>query len=194
MNIDEILKWVEASSLATRIRDGLLLFPLLEGIHVIGLAMVFGTIIIIDLRLLGKASTNRPFDKLASEILKWTWVGFAIAAVTGSLMFISNAGVYFHNTYFRIKILLLLLSGVNMFVFEVTARRTVKDWNTAPSAPRSGRTVGALSLIIWIGVIVTGRLIGFTTTRAAPIPPPPVDINFDDLFEQSPAEPPTQGK
>lgn len=194
MDIAGILKWIEATSLATRIRDGLLLFPLLEATHVIGLAIVFGTIIIIDLRLLGKASTNRPFEKLAADTLKWTWAGFAVAAVTGALMFTSNPVVYYNNTYFRIKVLLLLLSGANMFAFELTARRSVKQWDTAPSAPRSGRIVGGLSLIIWIGVIVTGRLIGFTTSRAAPIAPPPTDINFEDLFEQSPTPPPTAGK
>ena len=94
MGIGVILQWLEASALATRIRDSLYLFPFLESIHVIGLALVFGTIAIIDLRLLGAASTERPFKRMASDILKWTWIAFGLTAATGSLMFITNAGVY----------------------------------------------------------------------------------------------------
>src|SRR6266853_2523667 len=114
MDVPAVLNWLEATRLATRIRDSLFLFPLLESIHVIGLALVFGTIIVIDLRLLGAASTERPFKRMASDILKWTWAAFALTALTGSLMFITNAGVYYHNFYFRTKMLLLLLTGINM--------------------------------------------------------------------------------
>src|ERR1700676_5572705 len=125
MDIATFLKSLEDSHLATRIRDSFLLFPLLESAHVLGLALVFGTIAIIDLRLLGIASTRRPFQRMASDILRWTWGAFALAALTGTLMFITNATAYYHNVYFRTKMLLLLLTGVNMLVFELTAGRTI---------------------------------------------------------------------
>ncbi|MEO5922793.1 MAG: DUF6644 family protein [Bryobacteraceae bacterium] len=182
MDIAAILKWLEATSLATNIRESLFFFPFLEAAHVIGLALVFGTIIVIDLRLLGKASSERPFEVVATDILKWTWVAFALTGVTGSLMFITNADVYFHNTYFRVKMMLLLLTAVNMGAFEVTARKRVQEWNKAASAPRSGRIVAAVSLILWIGVIFTGRLIGFSTSHATAPKELPADVNFDDLF------------
>ena len=72
MSIAELLKWVETTGLAGSIRDSLLLFPVLESVHVIGLALVFGTIVVIDTRLLGFASSERPFDRVAADILKWT--------------------------------------------------------------------------------------------------------------------------
>ena len=84
MDIDALLKSIEGWGLATAIREGLYLFPFLESIHVIGLAIVFGTILIIDLRLLGVASANRPFQRMAPEIIKWTWVGFAVTVLTGA--------------------------------------------------------------------------------------------------------------
>src|SRR5712671_3629767 len=121
MDTTAFLKWLEASGPATRIRDSFFLFPLIESAHVFGLALVFGTIAIIDLRLLGIASTERSFRRMASDILKWTWAAFALTVLTGALMFITNAGVYYHNFYFRAKMLLLVLSGINMMVFEVTA-------------------------------------------------------------------------
>jgi hypothetical protein len=182
MEIAAFLKWLEASGLATKIRDSLFLFPLLESTHVIGLALVFGTIVIIDLRLLGRASTQRPFKRMASDILKWTWAAFALTASTGALMFITNAGVYYHNFYFRTKMLLLALSGLNMLAFELTAARTVQRWDKAPSAPSAGKAVAVVSLALWISIIFMGRLIGFTTSRANVVQPPPASVNFDDFL------------
>src|ERR1700733_13045795 len=153
MDITAFLKWIEATGLATRIRDSFFLFPLLESTHVLGLSLVFGTIAIIDLRLLGLASTTRSFQRMASDILKWTWAAFALTALTGALMFITNAGVYYHNFFFRTKMLLLLLAGINILVFELTAGRTIHRWDKAPSAPLAGKAMAALSLAIWIGII-----------------------------------------
>ena len=190
MDIAAILKWIEATGLATRIRESLFVFPLLESIHVIGLALVFGTISIIDLRLLGIASTERPFKRIASDILKWTWGAFALTALTGSLMFMTNAGVYYHNFYFRMKMALLVLAAVNMLSFELTLGRAVHRWDKAAAAPPAGRVVAVLSLAIWISVIFAGRLIGFTTSRAKQAAPTPADVNFEELFQASPAAPP----
>jgi hypothetical protein len=186
IEIDALLKALEASGLATKIRDSVFLFPMIESTHVIGLALVFGTIAIIDLRLLGIASTQRSFQRMASDILKWTWAAFALTVLTGSLMFITNASVYYHNAFFRTKMLLLVLTGINMLFFELTAGRTIHSWDTASSAPRAGKAVAALSLAMWIGIICMGRLIGFTTSRAAAAPTPPADVNFDDFLQGTP--------
>jgi hypothetical protein len=186
MDIAAFLKSLEASGLATGIRDSLWLFPLIESTHVIGLALVFGTILIIDLRLLGIASTQRSFKRMASDILKWTWAAFALTALTGALMFITNSLVYYHNFFFRTKMLLLLLSGINMLIFELTAGRTIHNWDKAPSAPSAGKALAAVSLVMWIGIIIMGRLIGFTTTRAAVLAPPPAGVNFDDFLQGTP--------
>jgi hypothetical protein len=188
MDITALLKSLEATGLATKIRESLYLFPLLESAHVIGLALVFGTIVIIDLRLLGAASVERPFKRMASDILKWTWAAFGLTALTGALMFSTNADVYYHNFYFRAKMLLLALAGINMLAFELTAGKTVQRWDGARSAPSSGRAVAVLSIVIWIGVIFMGRMIGFTATRAAVVEPPPAGVDFDDFLLEAPPE------
>ena len=180
MDLSTFLASLESSGTAAAIRDSLYIFPLIESTHVCGLAMVFGTIAVIDLRLLGLASTRRPFRRMASDILKWTWAAFAVTAATGALMFITNAGVYYHNFFFRTKMAALVLSGINMLVFEITAGRTIHRWDKSPSAPLVGKATAALSLIIWISVIFLGRWIGFTTTRATVGPEP--EINFDNIF------------
>jgi uncharacterized protein DUF6644 len=181
MDIAGILSSLESTALATRIRESLLLFPMLESFHVIGLTMVFGTIAIIDLRLLGLASTHRPFTRIATDVLKWTWAAFGLTVITGALMFTTNAGVYFHNSYFRSKMLLLLLAGINMLVFELTAGRSVEQWDKNRSAPLSGKTMAALSIVLWISIIFLGRWIGFTTTRAQFKEEPP-DVNIEDIL------------
>ena len=139
MDVTSMLEWLQRTSVAVSVRDSLFTFPVLESIHVVGLALVFGTIAILDLRLLGVASSERPVSRLMSDLLKWTWAAFAVTAVTGGLMFSTNAVVYFHNTFFRAKMILLLLAAVNMLVFELTARKTMPRWDhtrtTPPAAP-----------------------------------------------------------
>ena len=186
MDIAGFLASLESSNLATRIRDSLYLFPLIESLHVIGLALVFGTIAIVDLRLLGIASIRRPFTRITSDIMKWTWAAFVLTATTGALMFITNANVYYHNFFFRTKIMLLAFAGINMLIFELTTGRTVHRWDKDAAAPLAGKTAAALSLLLWITVIFMGRWIGFTTSRSeAPLDP---GINLDDLFPPRPDE------
>jgi hypothetical protein len=133
-----------------------------------------------DLRLLGVAWAERPFTKVKNDILKWTWLAFALTVTTGVLMFITNAAVYFSNLQFRSKMALIALSGINMLVFEFTSGRSLEHWNNKRSAPLAGKIAGALSLALWIGVIFLGRWVGFTSTRnAGPAP----DINLDNLFQ-----------
>jgi len=168
MDTASLIASLEGSSVATGIRQSLYLFPLIESVHVLGLTLVFGTITIIDLRLLGLASTRRPFTTVASDVLKWTWLAFAVTVTTGLLMFVTNATTYYPNAYFRAKMALLVLSGVNMVAFELTARRSVRSWDGNAAAPAAGRIVAAVSLVLWMSVIVLGRWVGFSSSSTSP--------------------------
>ena len=181
MDIAALLAWLESSAPAVAIRTTVVAFPLIESVHVIGLTLVFGTIMIIDLRLLGLAWTRRPFSVIADEVLRWTWVAFGIAAVTGALMFITNAAMYYQNWYFRAKMLLLVFAGLNMVFFEVTDRRSVIAWDRERSAPLAGKIVAAASLAIWIGVIFLGRWVAFVPSDATA--PPGEEVDFEKLEE-----------
>ena len=182
MDLHPIFKWLEASSLATSIRGSLLFFPLLESFHVMALAVVFGSITIVDLRLLGLASANRSYQFIERDLIKWTWGGFGMAVLTGALMFTVNAPVYAENAFFRAKLILLAFAGLNMLAFTFTAHRTVRQWERNPSAPTAGKVAAVLSVALWISIIVVGRLIGFTTTGAAAKLAPPTNTNFDDFL------------
>jgi hypothetical protein len=180
MDIAGFLEWLQSSNVATGIRDSLYLFPLIESLHVLGLTLVFGLITILDLRLLGIASSRRPVTRVMSDIMKWTWMAFILTAATGALMFMTNASVYYHNFFFRTKIVLLAIAGANVLVFELTSRRQMHRWDKSLAASPAGKTTAFLSLLLWITIIFMGRWIGFTTSRAK-VPSGP-EINLDDLF------------
>jgi hypothetical protein len=193
MDLAARLKSLEDTGLASYIRHSLYVFPFLEAVHVMALAVVFGTVTIVDLRVLGLASTARPFQRVADELLRWTWAGFAVSVLTGATMFTTNARVYADNTAFRIKLVLLALAGLNMLIFHVTAGRTASRWEYGRSAPAIGRTAAALSIVLWMAIIFAGRVIGFTTTgmQAKETAPAP-SVNFDDFLggAAQPATPP----
>jgi hypothetical protein len=86
------------------------------------------SIAIVDLHLLGLASTKHPFRELAPAVLPWTWAAFVIAAVAGALLFISQATEYASKTVFQVKFFIMLLAGVNMLVFELITARRAQEW------------------------------------------------------------------
>ena len=126
------------------------------------IALVLGTILIVDLRLLGFASTKRPFTELSKQVLPFTWAAFVLAVIAGSLLFISQPAEYFANTAFWIKMSVIVLAGINMMVFEFSTVRDVQTWNLDPTPPAPARLAGAISIACWILVVVLGRLIAFT--------------------------------
>jgi hypothetical protein len=162
VNVEGLLEWLQDSSIATAIRENDILFPWIESIHVLTLVVVVGSISIVDLRLLGLASRERPIGGLLREVLPVTWSAFVIAATAGALLFSSKAVDYAHNAVFEAKMVLLALAGVNMAVFHAFTRRDVNGWKAGVPAPWAARLAGATSLILWIGVVACGRWIGFT--------------------------------
>ena len=159
--VNALLARVEETAVSTAIRETTWLFPVVETVHVLALTLVVGTIATFDLRLIGWASRQLPVTRLARELLPWTWGGFVAAVVSGALLFGSKAIHYAENPAFQLKVVLLILSGVNMLVFQTVTFRRVAEWDTALPPPARARTAGALSLIFWIGVVAAGRWIGF---------------------------------
>ncbi len=161
MTIQDTLTWLQALPIALAIGESDWLFPAVESAHVVAIALVVGSIMIVDLRLLGITSNRTPVSELAIEILPWTWGMFVIAVLSGVGMFISNATGYFDNSAFRWKMVFLALAGLNMVVFHLSAYRSVHHWDQDKPTQLSAKIAGALSLTFWIGVVAFGRWIGF---------------------------------
>lgn len=139
------------------------MFPIVETLHVFALAVVFGSIAIVDMRLLGWRSLNSPVSKLAGGTLPVTWIAWSCAAVTGALMFLAKAVTYAGNLQFQLKFVMMALAAANMLVFHYGSFRKVATWDTVRPPPTAARVAGALSLALWTAVIFFGRWMGFTT-------------------------------
>ena len=162
MALEQALTQLQNLGFATQIRESDWLFPTIETVHVFALVLVVGTIMTVDLRLLGLANKERPFSQVAAEMLPWTWIAFGVAALAGVLMFSSKALTYYGNIPFRVKMLCLLLAGINMAMFHWLGTRHLKIWDHGPP-PRGARFAGGASLLLWMIIVAAGRWIGFTT-------------------------------
>ena len=156
----EFSEWLGNTSVGMAVADDW--FPKVECVHVIALATVVGTIFLVDTRLIGLTSTRLSFRHISSRLLPWTWAGFILAVITGFLLFSSNAVAYYENGAFRLKLVLMILVAVNMLYFELVTFRTVAAWDAAAKPPFAARLAGVLSVVLWCGVIMTGRWIGFS--------------------------------
>jgi hypothetical protein len=158
----DFISYFENSALADSIRENDILFPLIESIHVVAICLVVGSILAVDLRLLGLASINRSVSRVADGILPLTWVAFAVALASGSLLFISNATKYLENGYFDAKICLIGMAGLNMAVFHLISAKELPRWESQIRLPFPARLAGGLSILLWVAVVACGRWIGFT--------------------------------
>jgi hypothetical protein len=166
MNLHGLLVFLQDLPLAAAVRGDNpgteWLFPIVETCHVLSLTIVFGSIVMVDLRLLGWTARGSSIAGLTRETLPWVWTAWGFAALTGSMLFISKAVTYAGNFDFQMKFLCMALAAVNMLVFHFGAYRKVADWDTG-RAPGPARLAGGLSMTFWLAVIFFGRWVGFTT-------------------------------
>ena len=177
MDLASIVSSIESLGAAEWMRSSLKAMPFVEATHVLTAATVFGTILIVDLRLLGFPSTRRSIKLIEHELLRFTWAAFFVSVITGALMFAANATTYYGNTAFKLKMLALLAAGVNMAIFQLVTFRSVERWDKDKPPPGAARFAGAASIVIWVAVIFLARWIGFTKGYNFAVPDN-VDLNF----------------
>jgi hypothetical protein len=165
VDLSSFVVWLHDTAFATTIRESTVLFPCIESLHVLALTLVVGSISIVDLRMLGIASADRSVASLLTEILPLTWTAFGFAVLTGGALFASHAVGYAGNFQFRMKMLLLLMAGLNMLVFHRLRRHGKARWGDAGITPWQGKIAGLISLLLWICIVAFGRWIGFAAVR-----------------------------
>ena len=133
------------------------LWMVLEGTHVITIMLFAGTILFVDLRLLGIVLRKVPVSQVADNVLPLTVGGFAVMAVTGVLLFFAQPLEYFHSLIFRFKILFLVVAAINIFWFHYKVQRSRAEWDARAVPPFSARVSATMSIALWILVIATGR-------------------------------------
>src|SRR5580693_9398093 len=157
----EFCRWLQHTGWGTAIRDSAWLFPIIETVHIFGIISLVGSTSILDLRLMGLTFREEPVSKLAERFLPWAWAGFLIQVVTGLLLFSSEATKMYGNIGFEIKMLLILVAGINAFVFHEIAYQSVGKWDNDPVAPLGARAAGLLSILLWFGIVAAGRWIAY---------------------------------
>jgi hypothetical protein len=115
----------------------------------------------LDLRLLGVTMRTTPVSETVKRLFPWIAAGFAMMFISGSLLFYAIPVRTFQNIFFRIKVAMLILSGLNAWVFHSTVYRRVAKWDQNPVPPRSARVAAVVSLTLWASIIVAGRMIAY---------------------------------
>jgi hypothetical protein len=151
---------VEASGLGQAMRQWLWLYPAVETAHIAGIALLFGSIAVLDLRLLG-FSRSISVKRLSSHVLPWTAASFALIVPSGLMMFVAHASEFIASPVFALKMGLIFAAGVNAAVFHAGIFRSSKNWESDAAPPTAARAAGAVSLVLWLCVIACGRLLAY---------------------------------
>jgi hypothetical protein len=159
MSITAILESIESTDLSTAIREGALSYPVLGGIHLLGIALFGGMVLVTDLRFLGWAMRCRPVSDIVQQVRPWKRVGFVLVVASGLLLAWAEPQKLYRSPAFWTKMALFVLVGVHALLFRAGVyENTAKlDAVVTPQA----KLAAVLSLLLWAGLIVSGRLIAF---------------------------------
>lgn len=161
MDLQPLWDKIELSPIGNFVASSSWAFPWIEVVHVVAICTVFGTVAMMDMRLLGLVSRESRVTELSRDNLTWTWGAFILAAITGTLLWFSKAHIYMKEPWFYAKMILIGVAGVNMAIFHAVTWRTIGQWDAGPP-PRAAKIAGLTSLALWIVVVFCARMIGFT--------------------------------
>lgn len=156
------LTWLEQTGLSVKIREYVWGLPILVAIHMIGLTGSVGTLIWFDLRLLGIGIRNCPVSRLYRLLKPWMLSSFAVMMVSGSMMFMAYATEAVADVFFWTKMSALAVAGVNALGYHLVTKRGIAAWDEARLPPRAAQVAGVISILAWIVVILSGRMMAYT--------------------------------
>jgi hypothetical protein len=177
MSLLDLMRSFADSSWSIGLHESRYGYPIVESIHVWALCLFFGLAVIFDLRLLGLTMKTVPVSQLARRLMPWTVAGFIIMVISGSLLFSAIPLRSYQNIFFRVKMVMLALAGVNVWIFHSRVYRRVDAWDRDTSPPLAARVAGALSLVLWICIIFSGRMIAYNWFDCDHQPQPEI-INY----------------
>lgn len=159
MSIVSLLTWVESTDLSTAIREGALLYPIIGGFHLLAIALFGGTVLVTDLRLLGWTMCRRPVSDIVQQFRPWKIAGFTVVVASGLLLTWAEPLKLYRSPAFWVKMALLALVGVHALGFHARVYGDSARPDVGETA--EGKLAACISLLLWAGLIVSGRLIAF---------------------------------
>ena len=157
----EFAVWLAETKWSIALHESLYLYPWIESTHVLSICLFFGTLLFVDLRLTGKVFNNLSVTDMNRKVLPLTLFGFLVMSVTGLLLFYAIPVRNYQNIFFRIKILLIVIAGINAFFFHRRMSKEAKVWDKDSSIPSSMKNSAITSLVLWSSVIISGRMIAY---------------------------------
>jgi hypothetical protein len=152
---------LEKSHLGQAISRSIWIFPAIEMVHMFGIVALVGATSILDLRLMGLMLREESVTKMAHSTLHWAWVGASTMFITGGLMFVSEATKCYTSYAFRVKMVMMVLAGLNALIFHTFSFRSVNRWEIG-GTPLAAKVAGAFSILLWFGIVGAGRWIAFS--------------------------------
>jgi hypothetical protein len=161
MSLLRVFEWLATTPGSIALHESHYVYLTVSTVHVVTLSLFVGTAVMLDLRLLGATMQRVPVSEVASRLRPWTSAGFLLMIVSGALLFYANPTPRYQNIFFRTKMVMLVLAGVNAWVFHKTVYRGVAEWDLDPVPPRRARMAGGLALVLWAAMIMSGRMIAY---------------------------------
>jgi hypothetical protein len=161
MSIQDIFQYIDATRSSTALRESYYVFPLVEGTHVISLALSVGLVIWFDMRLAGWILKDQPVSAVFRPIRPYMLGGFAITMITGAMLFWSLAMRCYSSPFFWAKVVMLMLAGINIGVYHLGIDRRQAEWDYDPIPPSRARMAGLISLTLWVAIIAAGRMMAY---------------------------------
>lgn len=161
MSLLRFVQWLAETEGSIALHESLWVYPLVESTHVWSLALFVGFTVLLDLRLLGLAMPRVPVSEVVKRLLPWMFAGFASMVVSGLLLFYAIPVRTYQSIFFRAKVILLVLAGLNAWFFHANVGRRAAEWDLDPLPPRSARFAGGASLLLWVSIIFAGRLTAY---------------------------------
>ena len=160
MDLLSVLNWLQHTGWAVGIKQSDFMFPLIEGSHILALSFSVGMVLILDMRLLRLSFRSQRVSVMMQQLMPWTITGFGVMLLTGALLFAAQAVKVYGNSFFRIKMLLMVLAAANALYYQLRYYPKMAEWEQG-STPAGVRAIALLSLVFWFGVIACGRTMAY---------------------------------
>lgn len=161
MSLLSACEWLASTYWSTTLRESQYGYSLVESVHVWTLCLFVGFAVILDLRLLGAVLRRTPASEVTRRLQPWMVAGFSIMVATGALLFFAIPVRSYQNVFFRLKVVLLVLAGLNVWVFHSGIYTRIERWDTDARPPRAARRAAVMSLALWAAIILSGRMIAY---------------------------------
>ena len=166
MWFSNFLQWLANTPFSITMRESTWAEPIVETIHVLTLTLFLGFAVLLDMRLLGVAMRRQRVSQVLARLNPWLFAGFAMMIVSGVLLFVGDPVSFYTTTFFKVKMIMLVLAGLNVMIFNATIGRKTAEWDLDPRTPRGAKVAAVISLALWVLIVAAGRGIAYA------LPPP----------------------